>query len=315
MKLSFENIAAEFQKVQDYIVNELQSVGAASYHEDLWDYDKGSGGGRSRLWESPLIAQYPFESDISQLESQGIEASSLFEKAGVNFSAIQGGTLPPSALAQMKLPENTPYKATGVSLVLHAQNPYIPTIHLNVRYFECGDHWWFGGGVDLTPCYPSKTDVAQFHQSLKDFCQSHQVDYPAFKSKCDDYFYLAHRQETRGVGGLFFDHLKDDKQAHFELCRDLGRLLPSLYIPLIQKYQDHQFGPRQREFQKIRRGRYVEFNLLFDRGTHFGIQSNGRTESILMSLPAEVSWRYDWAPPENSPESELFQFLKPQEWI
>lgn len=303
MDLSFTQISEEFKLVQDNIVKGLQALGASPYQEDLWNYDKGSGGGRTRLWESPFQG--------TSLE----ESTDLFEKAGVNYSAIEGGTLPPSALAQMRIAEGTPFKATGVSLVLHSQNPYIPTLHLNVRYFECGDHWWFGGGVDLTPCYINDEDVIGFHQSLKDLCDKHQEDYLTHKRKCDEYFFLPHRQETRGVGGLFFDHLKQDKHRHFELCKDLGNLLPRLYAPLVKKYKNHAFGSRQREFQKIRRGRYVEFNLLFDRGTHFGIQSNGRTESILMSLPAEVSWRYDWEPVEKSEEAKLFEYLQPRDWI
>lgn len=307
MELNFDHIANEFKKVQDHIVNSLIQAGSNPYHEDHWNYEKGSGGGRSRLWENPLQLQSDSQSTLS--------TEALFEKAGVNFSAIQGGTLPPSALAQMNLPKDTPYKATGVSLVLHAQNPHLPTIHLNVRYFECGDQWWFGGGVDLTPVYTQREDVVSFHRTLSDFCQSHNFDYTAAKEKCDEYFFLPHRNETRGVGGLFFDHLNNDKQHNFELCRDLGLLLPELYLPFVNQYAQKAFTPKEREFQKIRRGRYVEFNLLFDRGTHFGIQSGGRTESILMSLPAEVSWRYDWSPEPNSEEAKLSEYLKPQNWL
>ena len=291
--LDFQTIQEEFKKVQDHIIKELQNIGVGVYKEDLWDYDKGQGGGRSRLWEN----------------------DSILEKAGVNFSAIEGGTLPPSALASMKLPENTPYKATGVSLVLHPQNPFIPTIHLNVRYFECGAKWWFGGGVDLTPYYTNKEDVVDFHQQLFDFCGKHQADYKTLKRKCDEYFFLPHRDETRGVGGLFFDHLNTDRESNFTLCKNLGMLLPNLIIPFIKSYAQKNFTPQQREFQKIRRGRYVEFNLLFDRGTHFGIQSGGRTESILMSLPSEVSWRYDWKATEGSREAELKDYLKPTNWL
>ena len=291
--LDFQTIQEEFKKVQDHIIKELQNIGVGVYKEDLWNYDQGQGGGRSRLWEN----------------------DSILEKAGVNFSAIEGGTLPPSALVSMKLPENTPYKATGVSIVLHPQNPFIPTIHLNVRYFECGEKWWFGGGVDLTPYYTKKEDVVDFHQKLFDFCGKHQADYKTLKEKCDEYFFLPHRDETRGVGGLFFDHLNTDRESNFTLCKNLGMLLPNLIIPFIKSYAQKDFTPQQREFQKIRRGRYVEFNLLFDRGTHFGIQSGGRTESILMSLPSEVSWRYDWKATEGSLEAELTDYLKPTNWL
>ena len=203
-----------------------------------------------------------------------------------------------------------------MSLVLHPWNPKVPTIHMNIRYFEAGDVWWFGGGIDLTPYYPVRGEVVEFHQALKAICDESGEDYATHKRACDEYFYLRHRGEMRGVGGIFFDHLRRDRQRHLDFVVHLGEAFPNLYRPFIEAHKDDAYTEEQREFQLYRRGRYVEFNLVYDRGTLFGLQSQGRTESILMSLPAAASWRYDWHPAPNTPEAELVNYyLQPQNWV
>ena len=283
-----------FKDIQDLICNFLSDEDGVRYTEDLWDYHKGTGGGRTRVWEH----------------------ANVLEKGGVNFSAIHGDSLPPSAATQFQVPQGTPFLATGVSLVIHPWNPHIPTIHMNIRYFEAGDVWWFGGGIDLTPYYPVLDEVVAFHKRIKQVCDESGADYAADKAECDDYFLLKHRGETRGVGGVFFDHLREDKDKHFRYVTNLGRAFPDLYRPFVQGHKNDAYTEEQREFQLYRRGRYVEFNLVYDRGTLFGLQSQGRTESILMSLPATAHWRYDWHPPEGTPEAKLTEFfLKPQDWL
>lgn len=287
-------IQEAFRKVQDTICNAMNEADGQSYREDRWEYEKGNGGGRTRVWEN----------------------ATLVEKAGVNFSGLEGASLPQSAATQFDIPQDTPFLATGVSLVIHPWNPHIPTIHMNIRYFEAGDLWWFGGGIDLTPYYPVLDEVVQFHQGVKDVCDKSGEEYAKHKQACDEYFFLKHRQETRGVGGIFYDHLRDDKEKAFNFCLNLGNAFPSLYVPFIDAHRDDAYTDAQREFQLYRRGRYVEFNLVYDRGTIFGLQSQGRTESILMSLPATANWRYDWSPEPGSPEAELTDFyLKPREWL
>lgn len=282
-----------FRLVQDHICGFLVEHDGTAFAEDRWDYERGSGGGITRTWES----------------------AGLIEKGGVNFSAIRGSALPASAATQLQIPESTPFFATGVSLVIHPHHPHVPTIHMNVRYFEAGEVWWFGGGVDLTPYYPVRDQVIGFHKRLKAFCDAHGEPYDEHKKTCDAYFYLPHRNETRGVGGIFFDHLRNDKARNFAFARDLGRLFPELYGPFIADNRDKSFTPDQRAFQLYRRSRYVEFNLLYDRGTKFGLQSGGRTESILMSLPAVAHWRYNWHPSPGTPEAALTEFyLRPQPW-
>lgn len=289
-----QTIQKQFQDVQDHICDFLVKEDGVRYREDKWDYDKGEGGGRTRVWED----------------------ANLIEKGGVNFSAIRGASLPTAAATQFKLPDNTPYFATGVSLVIHPWSPLIPTIHMNIRYFEAGDLWWFGGGIDLTPYYPVKEEVISFHAALKAICDESGEDYETHKRACDEYFFLRHRNETRGVGGIFFDHMREDKEKHLAFCVNLGRAFPSLYMPFIEQHRDDLFDKDQREFQLYRRGRYVEFNLVYDRGTLFGLQSQGRTESILMSLPAIAHWRYDWRPEPGTPEAELTDYyLKPRDWL
>ena len=291
----FDQVAEAFKKVQDHICNGFTQNGEVEFLEDLWSYDKGEGGGRTRVWED----------------------ATYLEKAGVNFSAISGAKLPPSALNL--LPDHLkdqPFSATGVSLVIHPWNPMAPTIHMNIRYFECGDVFWFGGGVDLTPVYPNFDEVKDFHIKLKEFCEKYERPYTKYKEQCDDYFYLKHRKETRGVGGLFFDHLKNDFENDFEFVTQMGYLLNELYLPILLSNINKDYTEEQREFQLLRRSRYVEFNLLLDRGTHFGIQSEGRTESILMSMPARANWRYNHQSEEGTVEKKLVDFyLKPQDWI
>lgn len=283
-----------FQKVQDRICIFLNQENVEPFYEDLWDYSKGSGGGRTRVWENgPLI-----------------------EKGGVNYSAIEGSSLPASAATQFDIPADTDFLATGVSLVIHPWSPHIPTIHLNIRYFEAGETWWFGGGIDVTPTYPVRDQVIEYHQALKAICDESGYSYDEHKTNCDEYFFLKHRGEMRGVGGTFFDHLRDDKDKAFAYCVNLGMAFPNLYRPFTEAMRDTPHTDAQREFQLYRRGRYVEFNLVYDRGTSFGLQSEGRTESILMSLPATATWRYNWRPEPGTPEHELTEFyLKPQDWV
>jgi coproporphyrinogen III oxidase len=282
-----------FKEVQDVICDFLSDENGERYREDRWDYDKGSGGGRTRVWE----------------------LSTLLEKGGVNFSGIRGSGLPSAAATQIQVPAGAPFLATGVSLVIHPWNPHIPTIHMNIRYFEAGDVWWFGGGIDVTPYYPVLEQVVEFHQALKAICDESGYSYPEHKKNCDEYFFLKHRGETRGVGGTFFDHLRDDKEKAFNYCIALGKSFPNLYRPFIEANRDTRHTDAEREFQLYRRGRYVEFNLIYDRGTLFGLQSEGRTESILMSLPARAHWRYDWHPKPGTREFELTDFyLKPRDW-
>ncbi|MCC6694471.1 MAG: oxygen-dependent coproporphyrinogen oxidase [Candidatus Hydrogenedentes bacterium] len=283
-----------FQEIQDRISAFLSVEDGSPCLEDRWDYANGTGGGITRIWENSV----------------------LLEKAGVNYSAIQGSSLPPSAATQFQVSEGTPYTATGVSLVIHPHNPFIPTIHMNIRYFEAGERWWFGGGVDLTPYYPVHGEIVQFHRALRALCDEYEEDYVTHKKACDDYFFIRHRNETRGVGGLFFDHLCADLEKHTAFVMALGTAFPDLYRPFIRAHRDRPFTPAQREFQCYRRSRYVEFNLVYDRGTLFGLQSGGRIESILMSMPAVASWRYNWTPEPGSPEAELTEYyLKPRNWL
>ena len=291
--LTSDAIQQGFREVQDHICNFMNAEDGIAYREDNWEYGKGSGGGRTRVWEH----------------------ANLLEKGGVNFSAIRGTSMPQAAATQFQIPQDTPFLATGVSLVLHPWNPHIPTIHMNIRYFEAGDLWWFGGGIDLTPTYPVKSQVIAFHKHLKRICEECDHPYDLHKKQCDEYFFLKHRDEMRGIGGTFFDHLREDKEKHFTYCKTLGMNFPDLYRPFIEKNRDSEYTQDQRDFQLYRRGRYVEFNLVYDRGTIFGLQSQGRTESILMSLPATAHWRYNYQPKPGTPEAELTDYyLKPQDW-
>lgn len=281
--------------LQDQITEGLEAVAAGGrFREDAWSYERGHGGGRTRV----------------------IEDDEVFEKGGVNWSGIGGPALPPAALEQMKLAADTPFFATGVSLVIHPRNPQVPTIHMNVRYFEAGPRWWFGGGIDLTPNYPDRRSAIEFHRGLAAVCAPFGDDvYPRLKAACDRYFTLPHRGEMRGIGGVFFDHLQADFDRDFALTRAVGGAFLDLYLPIVLRNRDLPWGERERDWQLHRRGRYVEFNLLWDRGTRFGMESGGRAESILMSLPAEARWTYDYRPAAGSPEEELARdYLQPRDW-
>jgi len=286
--------------LQDRICTALERVdGGARFVADEWMRSEG-GGGRSRV----------------------LKDGAVFEQGGVNFSRVEGKTLPPSATAHRPELAGRAWSALGVSLVLHPRNPYVPTTHMNVRYFEARAQdaepvWWFGGGFDLTPYYPFDEDVVHWHRVARDLCAPFGADvYARYKKWCDDYFFLKHRNETRGVGGLFFDDLN---QGGFDRCFDFMRAVGNgfldAYLPIVEKRKGTSFGEREREFQLYRRGRYVEFNLVYDRGTLFGLQSGGRTESILMSLPPRVRFEYAYAPPAGSAEARLAEYLVPREWV
>ncbi|GHB10925.1 oxygen-dependent coproporphyrinogen oxidase [Modicisalibacter luteus] len=274
--------------------------GEASFREDAWDRPEG-GGGRSRV----------------------IENGAVFEKGGVNFSHVHGETLPPSATAARPELAGRSFHAVGVSWVMHPHNPHVPTSHGNVRFFiaekaEEAPVWWFGGGYDLTPFYPVEEDVIHWHRVARDACQPFGEDiYARYKAWCDEYFYLKHRNETRGVGGLFFDDLNEwDFSRCFAFQRAVGDSYLDAYLPIVQRRRHDTYGERERAFQSYRRGRYVEFNLVWDRGTLFGLQSGGRTESILMSMPPVAEWHYGWAPEPGSREEVLYRdYLHPRDWL
>lgn len=289
------DVADRLRGLQDRITTGLAALaGGGGFLEDVWNYAGGDGGGRTRI-----IADDP-----------------VFEKGGVNWSALQGSVLPASALAHLQAAADTPFFATGVSLVIHPRNPYVPTIHMNVRYFEAGQRAWFGGGIDLTPNYPDAEVAVAFHRGLQQVCEPFGPGvYPAAKAACDRYFALPHRAEMRGIGGIFFDHLGSDPARDLAFTMAVGDAFLELYAPIVTSRRDHPWGERERDWQLHRRGRYVEFNLLWDRGTRFGIESGGRSESILMSLPAEARWTYGHRPHPGSPEAELVEhFLQPRDW-
>jgi coproporphyrinogen III oxidase len=247
-----------------------------------------------------------------------IEDGALFERGGVNFSDVRGDALPPSASAARPQLAGRGFRAMGVSLVLHPRNPYCPTAHMNVRFLSAGETWWFGGGMDLTPYYGFEEDARHFHAVCRRALEPFGAElYPRFKRACDEYFFLRHRNEPRGVGGIFFDDLAEpDLETCFALVRSVGDHFLTAYGPILERRRATPYGERERAFQAYRRGRYVEFNLVYDRGTLFGLQSGGRTESILMSLPPLVTWKYDWKPEPGSPEEKLYtDFLKPREWL
>ena len=307
--------------LQDSICAALADFdGEGQFQEESWVRPEG-GGGRSRV----------------------MKAGRIFEQGGVNFSEVEGERLPPSILSQRPEAEGQRWFATGTSMVLHPRNPFIPTVHLNYRYFEAGPVWWFGGGADLTPYYPFLEDAQHFHRTLKGACDS--VDpayYPVFKPWCDEYFFLKHRAETRGVGGIFYDYhdpggvlykgsdpsgpaaaassatgaVEHDWEKLFQLAGACGNAFLPSYLPIAERRQATPWGERERDFQLYRRGRYVEFNLVFDRGTIFGLQTNGRTESILMSLPPLVRWEYGYQSEPGSREALLTEvFTRPQNWL
>jgi coproporphyrinogen III oxidase len=274
--------------------------GKEKFREDAWQRPEG-GGGRSRV----------------------LADGNVFEQAGVNFSHVFGKTLPPSATAHRPELAGRAWQALGVSLVIHPRNPYVPTSHMNVRFFlaqkEASEPiWWFGGGFDLTPYYGFEEDCVHWHQTAKVACERFGADtYTRFKKWCDEYFFIKHRGEPRGIGGLFFDDFHEQDFEHsFAFTQSIGDHFLPAYLPVVQKRKALSHGERERDFQLYRRGRYVEFNLVYDRGTLFGLQSGGRTESILMSLPPLVKWRYDWRPNPGSAEAKLYDvFLKPRDWL
>jgi len=297
-----------FIALQREIVAALEAFDGDPFLTDAWSRPPGD----------------PLQGDgITRLIEQG----RFFERGGCNFSHVRGDALPPSATAHRQELAGRPFEALGVSLVLHPRNPYCPTVHLNVRFFVAygdGDTdpvWWFGGGMDLTPYYPFAEDIIHFHRTCKEAVLAGGGDesiYREWKTWCDRYFYLKHRNEPRGVGGLFFDDLgargEMDREAAQELTFSVGNHFLPAYLPIVSRRRHHPYGERERDFQCYRRGRYVEFNLVWDRGTIFGLQTGGRTESILMSLPPVVHWRYDWHPEPNSPEARLTAFLTPRWW-
>ncbi len=288
-----------FVALQDSIVAGLEAIDGQPFRRDEWTRPEG-GGGISRL----------------------IEEGDALERGGVNFSDVRGTRLPPSATASRPELVGRSWEAMGVSLVLHPRNPYAPTVHLNVRMFVAQKQgaepvWWFGGGMDLTPYYGFEEDAVHFHRTCRETLAPFGTDlHPKYKRWCDDYFFLKHRREPRGVGGIFYDDLAEGGfERCFALTRAVGEQFLPAYRPILSRRKDLPFGERERDFQCYRRGRYVEFNLVWDRGTLFGLQSNGRTEAILMSLPPLVKWRYDWKPAPGSPEERLYtDFLVPRNW-
>lgn len=288
--------------LQQRIVAELGELdGRGDFQRDRWERPGGGGG-------------------LSCVMSDG----AVFEQAGVGFSHVHGSEMPPSATKARPELAGQGFQAIGVSLVIHPLNPYVPTTHANLRFFATlgGDDdasvWWFGGGFDLTPYYPFLEDVVHWHETAKAACDPFGSDvYPRYKKWCDEYFYLEHRDETRGVGGLFFDDLNAPGfEQSFAFLQSVGEAFLPAYRPIVRRRKDHRYGDRQREFQLYRRGRYVEFNLIYDRGTVFGLQSGGRTESILMSLPPRARWAYNWQPEPGSPEAKLYtDYLRPRDWL
>jgi coproporphyrinogen III oxidase len=285
--------------LQNRICAELEQIdGRARFIRDAWERPDGGGG-----------------------ESRVLAAGDVFEQAGVSFSHVFGSKMPPSATKTRPELAGKSFQAVGVSLVLHPRNPYVPTTHANFRFFTAGDRrpvWWFGGGFDLTPYYPFHEDVLHWHKTAKDACAPYGEDlYPRYKEWCDNYFYLKHRGETRGVGGLFFDDVNEQGfDQSFAFVRSVADSFLDGYKPIVKKRMSHPYGDRQRDFQLYRRGRYVEFNLLYDRGTLFGLQSGGRTESILMSLPPQVRWAYNWHPEPDSAEEALYrEYLHARDWL
>lgn len=270
-----------------------------AFQDDLWEKSTLSGGGLTKV----------------------LEGGDCFEKAGVNYSNIQGDCLPKAATDKRPELAGRPYQATGVSLVIHPRNPFVPTTHANFRYFTTLDDspiWWFGGGYDLTPYYGFVEDCQHWHQSALNACTPFGADlYPKYKAWCDDYFYLPHRDETRGIGGLFFDDINEKGfDDSFSFIQSVGNSFIEAYLPIVTRRKDTPYTEQEKAFQCYRRGRYVEFNLVYDRGTLFGLQSRGRTESILMSLPPEVNWRYNWQPEPGSAEERLYkEYLVKREWL
>lgn len=303
--MSQVNASAVFeylQHLQTRIIESVELVDGKTFLHDGWQRPEGGGGNSCML-----------------------EEGNIFERAGIGFSHVLGSKLPPAASVAHPEAAGRQWEAMGVSLVFHPRNPYVPTVHMNVRFFiakaaskDEEDIWWFGGGMDLTPFYGNEEDCVHFHrvnkEALAPFGENY---YPQFKKQCDEYFHLKHRKEPRGIGGIFFDDFNElGFEQSFALLRAVGDAFTQAYLPIVQRRKDSPYGERERDFQQYRRGRYVEFNLVFDRGTLFGLQSNGRTESILLSMPPIVKWRYDWKPESGSAEAKLYtDFLIDKDWV
>lgn len=293
-----QHIESAFKKVQDYICEQLTELDGSGvqFQEDLWTRPEG-GGGRTRVFKG----------------------GDVLEKGGVNFSAVEG-PMPPMLQKHLKLEEGD-FFATGVSIVLHPQNPWCPIIHMNIRYFEAGDVYWFGGGIDMTPHYIVPEEAKQFHHDLKAICDQHHPDfYAKHKKEADEYFFIPHRNETRGIGGVFFDHLSHkntdlSKEDLLQYCVDLGMRFPHIWAKPVKANRNKPYSDRDKKWQLIRRGRYVEFNLVWDRGTKFGLETNGRIESILMSLPELASWEYNFETISSEEQFTLDHLTKDQDWL
>jgi len=300
--MNTQDVFSYLQNLQAKIVEAIELVDGKNFLQDSWQRPEG-GGGTSCL----------------------LEEGNVFERAGVGFSHVIGTKLPPAASIAHPEAAGRPWEAMGVSLVFHPRNPYVPTVHMNVRFFIAKaqhateqDIWWFGGGMDLTPYYGFTEDAEHFHRTNKTALDAFDTSfYPKFKKECDEYFFLKHRQEPRGIGGIFYDDFNElGFERSFDFHRTVGDAFLQAYLPIVQRRKDTPYGERERDFQAYRRGRYVEFNLIYDRGTIFGLQSNGRTESILLSMPPIVKWRYDWKPETGSPEAKLYSdFLIEKDWL
>ena len=296
-----ELVAVYLQKLQDSICKKLSTIDGQEFSQDNWQYENGGGGGRTRV----------------------LADSAVIEKGGVNFSHVTGQELPAAATLKRSELVGKSFEAMGVSLVIHPQNPFAPTAHMNVRFFIAGANtnepiWWFGGGFDMTPYYGFADDARHWHTTAQSACAPFGDElYPKYKKWCDDYFYLPHRDEQRGIGGLFFDDVNEAGfEQSFAFMQSVGDHFLQAYVPILEKRKDTDFNQQQREWQLLRRGRYVEFNLVHDRGTLFGLQSGGRTESILMSMPPKVAWQYRAEPQADSPESSLLSdFLIAKDWL
>lgn len=300
--MNTNDVLSYLQNLQAKIVEAIELVDGKNFLQDSWQRPEGGGGNSCML-----------------------ENGNVFERAGIGFSHVLGTKLPPAASVAHPEAAGRPWEAMGVSLVFHPRNPYVPTVHMNVRFFiakaptpEDKDIWWFGGGMDLTPYYGFEEDAVHFHRTCKTALDAFGANfYPEFKKECDEYFFLKHRQEPRGIGGIFYDDFNVlGFEKSFAFHRAVGDAFLQAYLPIVQRRKDIPYGERERDFQAYRRGRYVEFNLVYDRGTIFGLQSNGRTESILLSMPPIVKWRYDWKPEAGSPEAKLYSdFLIEKDWL
>ena len=300
--MNTNDVLTYLQNLQAKIVEAIELVDGKNFLQDSWQRPEGGGGNSCML-----------------------ENGNVFERAGIGFSHVLGTKLPPAASVAHPEAAGRPWEAMGVSLVFHPRNPYVPTVHMNVRFFVAKaqnaaeqDIWWFGGGMDLTPYYGFEEDAEHFHRTIKTAVDAFGSSYyPEFKKECDEYFFLKHRQEPRGIGGIFYDDFNElGFERSFDFHRAVGDAFLQAYLPIVQRRKDTPFGERERDFQAYRRGRYVEFNLIYDRGTIFGLQSNGRTESILLSMPPIVKWRYDWKPEAGSPEAKLYtDFLIEKDWL